>query len=321
MTSEPQTDYKALVEKLQSDIEGLKTQLFYLVNTKIEFTHTELEATRLELQQTKIQLNEVLTEQFVGTVSAFAMPEPPAGWFECDGQAVSRVDYARLFSKIGTTFGEGDKETTFNLPNLKGVFVRGWERVVDGHNSERKFGAYQDDQVQTHSHNDSGHSHSGSTGYEGSHYHSASTESTGSHSHSGDTNSDGSHYHYYHKYSSEDYFKVTGFTTKNLSGDNEAYSGKILAGFKPKSLGASYLSWDGYSHCQTSCDYAGLHTHSFSTSSAGSHSHSVNVSSAGSHSHSVSINNGHAHLSDPINARHGNETRPKNVALLLCIKY
>jgi len=321
MTSEPQTDYKALVEKLQSDIEGLKTQLFYLVNTKIEFTHTELEATRLELQQTKIQLNEVLTEQFVGTVSAFAMPEPPAGWLECDGQAVSRVDYARLFSKIGTTFGEGDKETTFNLPDLKGVFVRGWERVAGGHDSGRKFGTYQTDQLQTHSHTDSGHSHSGGTNSNGGHSHSASTNSAGSHSHNGSTSSDGYHSHDYYKYSDGDYFHVTGYREKKSSNDSEGYCGRILKGFKEKSLDASYQSWAGYGDYFTSCGGAGSHTHSFSTDSAGSHSHSVDVSSADSHSHSVSINNGQASLGNPTNARHGNETRPKNVALLFCIKY
>ncbi len=85
MTSEQHTDYKTVIEKLQSDIEGLKTQLFYLINTKIEFTNTELEATRLELQQTQTQLNAVLTEPFVGAVCAFAMPEPPLGWLECNG--------------------------------------------------------------------------------------------------------------------------------------------------------------------------------------------------------------------------------------------
>ncbi|OQW90902.1 MAG: hypothetical protein BWK78_05945 [Thiotrichaceae bacterium IS1] len=195
MTSEPQTDYKTLIEKLQSDIEGLKTQLFYLVNTKIEFTNTELEATRLELQQTKTQLNEVLTEQFVGAVCAFAMPEPPLGWLECNGQAINRIDYARLFNKIGTTFGAGDNETTFNLPDLRGVFVRGWERIAGGHDSGRKFGTYQNDQLQTHSHTDSGHSHSGSINSNESHSHSASTSSAGSHSHSGNTSSDGLHTH------------------------------------------------------------------------------------------------------------------------------
>ncbi|OQW89014.1 MAG: hypothetical protein BWK78_07795 [Thiotrichaceae bacterium IS1] len=321
MTSEQHTDYKTVIEKLQSDIEGLKTQLFYLTNTKIEFTNTELEATRLELQQTKTQLNEVLTEQFVGAVCAFAMPEPPLGWLECNGQAVNRTEYARLFNKIGTTFGVGDKETTFNLPDLKGVFVRGWERVAGGHDSGRAFGTYQDDQMQKHSHTDSGHSHSGGTNSNGGHSHSASMSSAGSHSHSGSTSSDGSHSHYYNKYNDGDYLHVTGYREKKSSGDTEGYCGRILSGFKDKSLIASYQSWPGYGDYCKSCDSAGSHTHSFSTNSADSHSHSVDVTSAGSHSHSVSINNGQASLGNPTNARHGNETRPKNVALLFCIKY
>lgn len=42
----------------------------------------------------------------------------PAGWLRCDGSAVSRSVYARLFAITGTTFGAGDGSTTFNLPNL-----------------------------------------------------------------------------------------------------------------------------------------------------------------------------------------------------------
>ena len=50
----------------------------------------------------------------------------PAGFLYCDGQAVSRtVKYARLFAAIGTTFGIGNGSTTFNIPNLKGAFLRG----------------------------------------------------------------------------------------------------------------------------------------------------------------------------------------------------
>ena len=41
----------------------------------------------------------------------------PDGWLLQNGQAVSRVTYANLFSVIGTTFGIGDGSTTFNLPN------------------------------------------------------------------------------------------------------------------------------------------------------------------------------------------------------------
>lgn len=55
-----------------------------------------------------------------GTVLDFAGSVAPDGWLLCYGQAISRVDYANLFAKIGTTFGVGDGSTTFNLPDCRG---------------------------------------------------------------------------------------------------------------------------------------------------------------------------------------------------------
>lgn len=49
----------------------------------------------------------------------------PAGFLWCDGSAVSRTTYAALFTAIGTTFGEGDTATTFNLPDTRGKVVVG----------------------------------------------------------------------------------------------------------------------------------------------------------------------------------------------------
>ena len=60
-----------------------------------------------------------------GCVQAFAGSTTPNGWLLCDGSAVSRADYASLFSVIGTTYGAGDGSTTFNLPNLVDKFVEG----------------------------------------------------------------------------------------------------------------------------------------------------------------------------------------------------
>ena len=60
-----------------------------------------------------------------GTVQMFAGNTIPAGWLLCDGSAVSRTDYAKLFSAIGTTWGAGDGSTTFNLPNTIGRFAEG----------------------------------------------------------------------------------------------------------------------------------------------------------------------------------------------------
>ena len=69
-----------------------------------------------------------------GAVQNFAMPSAPTGWLKANGAALSRTVYANLFSAIGTSFGAGDGSTTFNLPDLRGEFIRGWDdaRGVDG---------------------------------------------------------------------------------------------------------------------------------------------------------------------------------------------
>lgn len=59
-----------------------------------------------------------------GTVHSFAGSSAPTGWLLCDGTAVSRTTYAKLFAVISTTFGSGDGSTTFNLPNTAGAFLR-----------------------------------------------------------------------------------------------------------------------------------------------------------------------------------------------------
>ncbi|MDK1331621.1 phage tail protein [Cronobacter sakazakii] len=78
----------------------------------------------------------------VGMVAAFAANAAPTGWLVANGGLISRVTYARLFSRIGTTFGAGDGSTTFALPDMRGEFVRGWDngRGVD---VGRAFGSWQ----------------------------------------------------------------------------------------------------------------------------------------------------------------------------------
>lgn len=55
-----------------------------------------------------------------GQMFAFAGQSVPAGYLECNGQDVSRTTYSALFSVIGTTYGAGEGNQTFNLPNLSG---------------------------------------------------------------------------------------------------------------------------------------------------------------------------------------------------------
>lgn len=55
-----------------------------------------------------------------GVINMWAASTSPTGWLICNGAAVSRTTYAKLFSTIGTTYGSGDGSTTFNVPNLEG---------------------------------------------------------------------------------------------------------------------------------------------------------------------------------------------------------
>jgi len=77
-----------------------------------------------------------------GSIIHVCMNTPPTGFLKADGSAVSRTTFSDLFDAIGTTFGSGDGASTFNLPDLRGEFVRSWDdgRGVD---SGRQFGSGQ----------------------------------------------------------------------------------------------------------------------------------------------------------------------------------
>lgn len=75
----------------------------------------------------------------------------PAGWLKRNGAAISRTTYAALFAQLGTTYGPGDGSTTFNLPDDRGLFMRGWDdaRGIDG---GRVLGSQQSGQNESHTH-------------------------------------------------------------------------------------------------------------------------------------------------------------------------
>ena len=61
----------------------------------------------------------------VGSIQMYGGATAPTGWLLCDGSAVSRTTYAKLFEVLGTAYGEGDGSTTFNVPNFSGRFPVG----------------------------------------------------------------------------------------------------------------------------------------------------------------------------------------------------
>lgn len=119
-----------------------------------------------------------------GAIIYHAANAIPAGYLKANGAAVSRTTYADLFAAIGTTYGAGNGSTTFNLPDLRGVWIRGFDdgRGVD---TGRVFGSAQSDQ-------------------NASHTHTASSSTTGAHTHtlSGTTNTTGAHTHTFNMLSS-----------------------------------------------------------------------------------------------------------------------
>ena len=80
-----------------------------------------------------ISTTNITAGNIVGQVCFFAMLTPPTGFLKCNGAAVSRTTYTALFAAIGTTYGIGNGSTTFNLPDARGEFFRGWDdgRGVD----------------------------------------------------------------------------------------------------------------------------------------------------------------------------------------------
>ena len=210
-----------------------------------------------------------------GAVMHFARTTAPAGWLKCNGAAISRTAYAELFAAVGITFGAGDGFTTFNLPDLRGEFIRGWDDGL-GVDGGRAMGSRQDGAIQS-------HTHTGSSADAGNHTHTGTASSDGAHSHAASTGTAGGHSH-----------------SVNVKLDRSSgNAGNAVHGDEP---------WYGENNLGTSRN--GDHSHSVSVGTGGAHSHTLSINGAGTHSHAITIN-----------AAGGAETRPRNVALLACIKF
>lgn len=265
-----------------------------------------------------------------GSVICYTGTTPPAGYLECNGREYLRSEYSALFTVIGTRFGNGNGTTSFNVPDLRGEFVRGWDngRGVDP-DRNRTLGSHQGDTFRSHRHTGTtasdgshshdastssagNHSHSGSTSTNGQHGHGASTSYEGNHSHSGSTNTTGNHSHSYRSSKARD----SGGGDRGIVGWGQGTSYTYSASGAIHDAGnhshsISTNTTGGHRH-DIYISEAGNHNHSFSTNTTGSHSHTVSVTAAGSHSHSFTTNTE--------DSGGGSETRPRNTALMYIIK-
>lgn len=101
----------------------------------------------------------------IGAVVAFAGSTAPDGFLFCDGSAISRSTYSDLFTAIGTTHGTGNGTTTFNLPDTRGIFIRGvGSQAISGITYTGTLGTKEGDQFQNHKHDSYGTAVSGAAG-------------------------------------------------------------------------------------------------------------------------------------------------------------
>lgn len=159
------------------EIEQISTYIF-----SVDANGMEVNADQILLKGSVKDKNGYITP--VGSVVSYAGSIVPEGWLACDGSQVSRLVYSDLFAAIGTNWGAGDSLTTFNLPDLRGQFLRGHAGVsdVDPNKNSRtpspnggiagnNVGSYQQDAFQGHFHevkNDNGFRPKRNTGSGGS---------------------------------------------------------------------------------------------------------------------------------------------------------
>jgi len=213
----------------------------------------------------------------------------PVGWLFCDGSAVNRAQYANLFAVLGTSYGEGDGSSTFNLPDMRGMFMRG---VDNGSGNDPEAGSRIASNNGGNTGDNVGSLQTNATGMPvnffevdstGDHMHTISIDNSGGHDHSANIQND-SHKH-------EHDFDVSPF-------------GKIPP-FGVAGLNVLVPNNGYYAHSEDT-DYD-THKHMITIDTISDHSHSATIFNEGNHVHTIS--GGDA------------ETRPVNVYVNYIIKY
>lgn len=205
-----------------------------------------------------------------------------------------------------------------------------------------------------------GHTHTASTDQAGSHGHAASSAMSGTHSHSGSTATAGAHIHAAstdsqgnHQHATSQgyssfggYYGNTGLhnragSSHGADSDNWEYL-TSAAGAHTHNIGISSagdhahavtVANDGYhnhtitvtsngSHVHTlTVNSVADHTHGVTLAAVDNHTHALTVDTSTTHNHDLSINYAGAHTHALSFVANGDvETRPRNVAVMFCIK-
>jgi microcystin-dependent protein len=87
-------------------------------------------------------------------IAPFGMGAQPGGWLICDGRAISRTTYIDLWNIIDDIWGPGNSSSTFNIPDLRGAYLRNIGTAILDANyvGPTAVGDYQSDQITLHEH-------------------------------------------------------------------------------------------------------------------------------------------------------------------------
>jgi microcystin-dependent protein len=109
------------------------------------------------IDNTGITTNNVTTSSFSlippgVIINSIVTISSSVGYLLCDGSAVSRTTYSALYTALGTVYGGGNGSTTFNLPDFRGAFLRGYGTNTNSTYVGGSLGSPQSDSVGSHSH-------------------------------------------------------------------------------------------------------------------------------------------------------------------------
>ena len=123
-------DKESARKTLGIDLDELNNTIETKADRDVMLAAIQKKADKTELENSVAELEQAIAKKGVppGTIEYFAMPTPPEGYLKADGAEVERATYPDLFDAIGTMFGIGNGETTFNLPDLIDRFAEGSHR-------------------------------------------------------------------------------------------------------------------------------------------------------------------------------------------------
>jgi microcystin-dependent protein len=131
---DPETEFPILHYGHYNNTGSTKQEFFKFIAPKKQSIHNleiiQPNSGKVEIRSSDIELNQngrnLLYETVpAGSIIAFGATTPPTGWLNCNGAAINRLSYSDLYDAIGTNYGNGNGSSTFNIPDLRGYFLRG----------------------------------------------------------------------------------------------------------------------------------------------------------------------------------------------------